>query len=166
MSDLVRGYGIETTRIDRYSSTSTIDYPMEGELWILEPDARLVARLGADAALVASGSGTADVSGELIYIPALPLDQLKKLLDAGPPEKYRGKIALMWSHARQDLARALDAAGIQAVVSFSAQERYFDPNQVLYSGGTYKNTSLKLGMTVSWRQWSEMLEDLEAGRRI
>jgi hypothetical protein len=167
ISDLVRGYGIETTRIDRYPSTSTIDYPADGELWVLEPERRLVARLGADSALVASGSSTADVKGELVYIPSLPLDQIRKMLEAGPPEKYRGKVALMWSHARQpDLVKALDAAGIQGVIAFNAQERYLDPNQVLYSSGSYKNPTLKVGMTVSWRQWSELLEDLEAGRKV
>ena len=166
VADLVHGYGIETTRIDRYPRAGTFDYPREGELWVLEPDRRLVARLGADAALVASGSSTADVKGELIYIPTLPVEEIKKLLEAGPAEKYRGKLALMWSHAREELAKALDAAGIQGVVAFNSRERYFDPNQVVYSGGSYKNPTLKVGMTISWRQWSELLEDVDSGRKV
>ncbi|MBE3134212.1 MAG: M28 family peptidase, partial [Acidobacteria bacterium] len=159
-------YGIETTRIDRYPATRTVEYPMEGEFWVLEPERRLVARLGADAALVAGGSSTADVKGELIYIPALSIDQIRKLLEAGPPEKFRGKLALMWSHAREEVAKALDAAGIQGVISFSSRERYFDPNQVVYSGGSYKNPALKVGLTISWRQWSELLEDIDSGRKV
>lgn len=66
--DLVRSYGIETTRLERSSTERKVDYPMEGELWITAPEKRLVARLDADSALVASGSSTADVTGQLAYI--------------------------------------------------------------------------------------------------
>lgn len=160
--ELVKSYGIETTELVRYTSDRTFDYPFEGEFWITEPENRLIARLGADAALIASGSQTADVKGELIYLP--PSADLIDILGKGD---YRGKIALMWSHARGDLAQALDKAGIQAVISFSSRDRYFDPNQVVYSSGTYSTgENLKIGFTVSWRQWSELMEDVERGKKI
>ena len=57
-----------------------------------------------------------------------------------------------------------DAHDVVPVIAFGAQDRYFDPNQVLYSSGSYKHTTLKAGMTVSWRQWSELLEDLQRGQ--
>jgi hypothetical protein len=163
LHDLVRGYGIDTVRIDRASGTRTIDYPAEAEFWVVEPARRLVARLGADAALVASGSQTADITGELIYVPPLNPDQVKQWLAGGAPASYRGRVALMWSHPREEVARALDAAGLQAVVSFNARDRYFDPNQVVYSGGSYQGRAhLKAGFTLSWRQWSELLEDVQS----
>jgi aminopeptidase YwaD len=164
--DLVRGYGIENTRIERSASPRTFDYPVEGELWITEPERRLVARLGADAALVGNGSSTADLTGELIYVPPLSADEAKKMLAAGVQDKYRGKLALMWSHAREETAKALDAAGVAGVISFSSRERYFDPNQVVHGGGSYKNANLKVGLNVSWRQWSELLEDVLSGRKV
>ncbi len=164
--DLVRSYGIETTRIERSPGDRKVDYPVEGELWITEPDKRLVARIGADAALVAGGSSTADVTAELAYLPpASNEEQLKAILSAAG-DTYRGKIVLMWSHARDPLAKLLDAAGIQGVISFASQDRYFDPNQVLYSSGAYKSATLRAGMTVSWRQWSEFLEDVQRGQKI
>ena len=164
--DLVRSYGIETTRIERSPSDRKVDYPVEGQLWVTAPEMRLVARLGADAALVAGGSSTADVTGELAYLPpASGEEQLKAMLSAAG-DKYRGKVVLMWNHARDPLAKLLDAAGIQGVISFSSQDRYFDPNQVLYSSGSYKYPTLKAGMTVSWRQWSEFLEDVQRGQKI
>lgn len=166
ISGLVKDYGITTSRVERYALDRTVEYPREGEFWVLEPETRLVARLGADAALVAGGSSTADVKGELIYLPATTADRVKALIAAGPPERFRGKLALMWSHVREDTAKLLDAAGIQAVITFNARERYFDPNQVVYSSGSYKLQSLKVGLTLSWRQWSELLEDVEAGRRL
>ncbi|MCK5652057.1 MAG: hypothetical protein KAJ42_11795, partial [Gemmatimonadetes bacterium] len=70
--EMVQSYGIETVSLERHPATGTYDYPSVGELWVVEPDTRLMARLGADAALIASGSRTADVTGQLIFIP--PLD--------------------------------------------------------------------------------------------
>ena len=118
--DLVRGYGITTTRLEKHPSTGTFDYPMEGELWVLEPEKRLVARLEADPALVARGSRTADVSEDLVYVPPFGVEETKKMLQAGPAEKYRGKVALMWSHPSDEHARALAGAGSQGVVAFSS----------------------------------------------
>lgn len=164
--DLVKSYGIETTRLERHPSQRTFDYPFEGEFWTLEPERRLIARIGADAALVASGSSTADVTGELVYVAPVSSDEAKKMLASGPDPRYEGKIALMWSHAREETAKALDAAGIAAVVSFNSRERYNDPNQVVYGGGSYKNKNLKVGFNLSWRQWSELLEDVLSGRKI
>jgi|GEM_PF-6422979 len=49
LHDLVRGYGIETVKVEKYPPGvpgATFDYPLEGELWTLEPEKRLVARLG------------------------------------------------------------------------------------------------------------------------
>jgi hypothetical protein len=166
ISDLVRSYGIETTRIERSATDRRVDYPMEGALWVTEPETRLISRLDADPALVASGSSTADVTAELGYIPPVNDEQLKALLEASGGT-LKGKIVLMWSHLRNAAqVKLLDAAGIQGVISFSAQDRYLDPNQVLYSGGSYKNPTLKVGMTLSWRQWSELLEDVQRGQKV
>jgi aminopeptidase YwaD len=165
--DLVKSYGLETSRLERYPTSGTFDYAHEGELWLVEPERRLLARLGADAALVAQGSVTADVTGELVYIPPLSQEEIKSMAEAGPQEKYRGKMALMWSHVRGDAANALDTAGIRGVISFSAQEKYLDPDQVIYSSGSYADhPNLKLGMTISWRQWADLLEDLQAKQKV
>jgi aminopeptidase YwaD len=167
IADLVKGYGLETSQIERYPSTRQVEYPSKAELWVVGPDRRLVARIGADSALVAGGSQTADVTGSLVYVPPVAADELKKLLTAGPAGQFKGKLALMWSHPREDAARLLDEAGIQAVIAFASRDRYLDPNQVIYSSGSYaKNTTLKCGMNVSWRQWSEFFEDITAGRAV
>jgi len=47
--------------------------PIDGEFWTLEPEKRLVGRLGADAALIMRGSVTSDVTGELLYLPFVML---------------------------------------------------------------------------------------------
>jgi aminopeptidase YwaD len=165
--DLVKSYGIDTVQLLRTSSDRTADYPAEGEFWTVAPAKRLIARIGADAALVASGSQTADVAGDLVFIPPLTGDQIAGLAAPDKKEQYSGKIALMWSHPGGNFAKALDAAGVVATVSYNSQERYFDPDQVLYgSVGYQNNANLKIGFSVSWRQWSELLEDVQAGRKI
>jgi len=164
--EMVQDYGIKTVELLKYPNERDLTYPFEGEFWLTSPQKKLIAKIGADAALVAGGSVTADVSGELIYIPPMDPSQINNMIAEGKTEKYNGKIALLWSHARGNLATALDAAGIQAVISFSSRDRYFDPNQVVYGSGSYgQGENLKLGFSVSWRQWSELLEDVEAGKK-
>ena len=165
--DIAKSYGIETVRLDRYPSDRKINYAFEGEFWIVKPKKELIARLDADAALIASGSTTVDITRELVYIPPLHPKDLKGWKEKGIQEEYKGKVALMWSHARREFADALDAAGIVGVISFRAQDRYFDPDQIVYSRGSYSDKdNLKFGFTISWRQWSELLEDLQKGKKI
>jgi len=163
---MVQGYGIETVRLDRYEADGTFTYPLEGDLWV---DGRRVARIPGDPALIASGSQTGEAQGPLVYIPQVPDDQIPMLemaISAGP-DQYRGAVALMWTHPRGALFDVLDRAGLRAVISFNARERYLDPDQVVYSRGEYgAGENLTLGMTVSWRQWSELLEDVQAGAQL
>ncbi len=166
--ELAKSYGAQNARIERYPGTATFDYPFDAELWVMEPEKRRIATLAADTALVARGSVSDDVTGELVYIPPLSKEATTQMTAAGLQSQYQGKLALMWNHAREEEAKALDAAGIRAVITFTAQERYFDPNQVIYSGGSYggDKKNLKLGMTISWRQWSELLEDVQSGKKL
>jgi len=165
--EIAESYGIETTRIERHKSEGQFEYPLEGEFWTLEPKQQLVARLGADAALVARSSQTVDVTGELIYIPPMRSDDIDAMIAAGEQEKYKGKIALMWSHARGNLVKALDTAGVRGIISFSSRDRYLDPNQVVYGRGSYgQGQNLQFGFSISWRQWSELMEDLQYGGKI
>jgi aminopeptidase YwaD len=167
MYELVKSYGIETVRLDRSDSDREFDYAVEAELWITKPRRKLIARLDADAALVARGSQSVDFSGELIYIPPVDDKGLSEILDPLNRDKYKGKVALMWSHARGELATVLDSVGVRAIISFSSRDRYFDPNMVVYSSGSYSTgKNLKAGYTISWRQWSELLEDIEFGEQL
>ena len=163
---IARAYGLETVRFDRYEASGSFEYPMEGELWV---QGRRVARVPADPALVAGGTQTGEVEGRLVYIPEVSGDEMPglEMTMAADPEQFRGAVALMWSHPRGALFEALDRAGIQAVISFSSRERYFDPDQVVYSRGSYgQGENLRMGFTVSWRQWSEMLEDVQRGEEM
>jgi hypothetical protein len=166
LHDIVRGYGIETVRIEKYPGTTSSDYPLEGEFWTLEPEKRLIGRLGADAALVMRGSLTCDVSGELVYLSPMTADETKAMREAGPQDKYLGRLALVWS-AGSEQVQALDQAGFAGIVTFGAQERHLEPDQVLYSSAPFEGMkNLKIGIALSWRQWSELLELVEGNRKV
>ncbi len=81
--EIAKSYGIETVELMRQVREGTFEYPVEGEFWVVEPDQRLIARLGADAALVARGSQTCDVTGELVYIPPLEKEAIDAMMAAG-----------------------------------------------------------------------------------
>jgi hypothetical protein len=166
--DLVRRYGIETTEIQRFNrDDEEFQYPLEGELRMLEPEEKLIARLEADTALIARGTSSVDVTGSLVYIPPIEDEEVEQWVEAGFKAELKDTIALMWSHAGDETAKALDAAGVKGVISFNSRERYFDPDQVVYSRGAYaEKDNLKFGFSISWRQWSELLEDIEAGKDI
>lgn len=164
---LARNYGIEHVELDRIEEEGTYDYPLAGEFRIVEPKERLVARLEADVALIARGTQSVDMTGELIYIPRLTKAEIDTMLKGGLKEKFEGKVALMWSHVWGRTAAALDSAGLRGVVSFSSRDRYLDPNQVVYGRGAYgQGKNLTFGFSISWRQWSELMEDLERGKTM
>lgn len=165
--EIARSYDIESVDLVRYPRDRKLSYPLQGEFWMIEPNTRLISRLEADAALIASGSESIDLTGSLVYIPPLSGKEVEEWKERGLQEKYQGKIALMWSHAYRNVADALDAAGVRGVISFNTRERYFDPAQVVYSRGSYSGKeNLKFGFSISWRQWSELLEDVESGQKI
>jgi len=58
--DIARSYGIETVKLVRYPRDRTFDYPIQGEFWLVKPEKRLIARLEADAALIARSSANVD----------------------------------------------------------------------------------------------------------
>jgi len=99
-------------------------------------------------------------------ISGMTTEEAKMIREAGPQPAYQGKLALVWG-LTPDMSSALDAAGVVGIITFSAQDRYLDPDQVIYSGVSLAQAkSLKIGLAVSWRQWSELLEDVELHRKI
>lgn len=165
--EIAAGTGFNTIRLERWPSDRKISYPEKGEFRLVSPETRLIARLEADPAMIASGSRDTDLTARLVYIPPLDEPTLRAWAAGEAPEDYRGAVALMWSHADRNTAAALDAAEVHGVVSFSSRERYLDPDQVVYSRGSYTDGEhLRFGLTLSWRQWSELMEDLEAGKDI
>lgn len=167
MIKLVKGYGIDTVKLVTNKRDRTFSYPMAAEFWQLTPRKRRIACLDADPAMVVSNSQSVDVKGTLIYLPPLSGEKQKKGFTKKEKQNLRDKIVLMWRVPRSKTAKMLDGAGVKGVISFRAQDRYFDPDQVIYSWGAFRGyKNFRFGFVVSWRQWSELLEDVEKGQVI
>jgi hypothetical protein len=159
---IAKKYGINTIKLEKSKRDRKIQYPFMGEFWVTKPNLKLIARLDADAALICSGSTSVNIKAPLIYIPPLDKVTLKNGFSKKDKKFFKGKIALMWQPPRGKTAKHLDEAGIRGVISFNARDRYLDPNQVVYSRSSLKDLKhLKFGFVISWRQWSELLEDIE-----
>jgi hypothetical protein len=62
LSDIVRGYGLETVKLERFSAAApnaTFDYPLVGEFWMMEPE----KRPGPSISSVSGSSGKSGRSG-------------------------------------------------------------------------------------------------------
>ena len=163
LHDLVRGYGIGTVRIDRFkgAADATSTTPGPGELWMLKPEKRLIARLEADPALVSRGSADVDVTGAARLRPAAHGRGGQSPGDGGPQDRSTRTRSPSCGRTPTDRRQALDAAGAGAS-SPSPPRTVSRPRPGhLQRGGYAGLKSLQFGMTVSWRQWSELLEDVE-----
>ncbi len=99
---------------------------VKGELWETKPGRNKIASIRDMLPMLASGSGTADVSGELVWVGR---GTAKEILEA----KVEGKIVV----TEGGLMMAYGAAGQQGalgVIAISMSRPYFDPLQMPWSG--------------------------------
>ena len=99
---------------------------VKGELWETKPVRQKIASIHDMLPMLASGSGSADVTGELVWIGR---GTAKEILDA----KIEGKIVV----TEGSLMTAYGAAtqqGAIGVIAISMSRPYFDPIQMPWSG--------------------------------
>jgi hypothetical protein len=100
--------------------------PVKGDLWETKPGRQKIASMLDMLPMLASGSATADVTGELVWIGR---GTAKEVTEA----KVQGKIAV----AEGNIMMAYGAAsqqGALGVVCISLSRPYFDPLQMPWSG--------------------------------
>ena len=99
---------------------------VKGELWETKPVRQKIASIHDMLPMLASGSGSADVTGELVWIGR---GTAKEILDA----KIEGKVVV----TEGSLMTAYGAAtqqGAIGVIAISMSRPYFDPIQMPWSG--------------------------------
>ena len=99
---------------------------VKGELWETKPGRQKIASIHDMLPMLASGSGSADVTGELVWIGR---GTAKEILDA----KIEGKVVV----TEGSLMTAYGAAtqqGAIGVIAISMSRPYFDPIQMPWSG--------------------------------
>ena len=160
--DRLKEYGIKDAAILELPTRDKETWDAESaELIMVEPDKKKIADLKEIAASLCSGSSSAEVTAELVYV--------------GPgwrPENYqgkklKGKIALVNGSPGRAQKLAVEKYGAVGLVGFSSSHPEFDRDEV---GWGYIDSSEKaaktFGFMVSQRTGQELRDQLEGGVKI
>jgi len=158
--DRLHEYGISDCRIIDLPTAGPLTWDAEsGELWIVKPILRKIADLKEIASSLCTGSATADVTAELVYV------------GPGNQEKYyagkdvKGKIVLVNGSPAWAKRLAVDKYGALGVVVYEASHPEFDPDEVGWNGlGWDEGIATKaVGFMISKRQGTDLRDQLERG---
>lgn len=158
----LKAYGLDEAAVLDLpvSSKSTWDAE-EAELWLVEPEPEKIADLKEVPACLASGSSSADVTAELVYV--------------GPGNKeehyagrdVKGNIVLV--NGAPDPARrlAVEKFGAAGLVAWSSSHPEFDRDQVGWSSiRPGEKEKPAFAFMISERRGQELRDRLERGERI
>ncbi len=166
--DKLREYGLPGVELARYPSTGsgTTWDAVKGELWEIQPMRQKLASYRDMAFMLATGSQTADVTAELVWVGSGSSEELQG-------KDLTGKIAVT-----EGSARGLNASGAVGVISMNSPRPYFDPLQLPQmsvgggggrgggrGGGGSPNT-VKFGFQIPPRDGEYLKKRLLAGQKI
>jgi len=160
--DRLKEYGIKDAAILELPTRDKETWDAESaELIMVEPDKKKIADLKEIAASLCSGSSSAEVTAELVYVGPgwRPEDYQGK--------KLKGKIALVNGSPGRAQKLAVEKYGAVGLVGFSSSHPEFDRDEV---GWGYIDSSEKaaktFGFMVSQRTGQELRDQLEGGVKI
>jgi aminopeptidase YwaD len=157
--DKIKEYGFSNVELARYPGGSTWD-AVKGELWEVEPGRQKLASYRDLAFMLASGSQTADVTAELVWV------------GSGRREELEGKDLKDKIAVTEGSMGALGSTGAVGVISMSSSRPYFDPLQLPQSsigggrGGGSGASTLKVGFQIPIREGDYLKKRLLAGQKI
>jgi len=161
--DRAKEYGFTDAHIEYFDSGEMWDAE-DGELWMIEPEEKIISRLRDIPASLARNSKNADVTAELVYVP-----------NGANPRSYEnidvsGKIVLAYGRAGSvhDLA-VLRYGALGVIVSGSAASMsdyvYVDPNQIGWQR-IQSSASSTFAFVLSEKQFNDLRKILERGINI
>jgi len=124
--DQLKKYGLPGAEIVRFPGGKTWD-GIKGELWEIEPGHQKLASYQDLRAMLASGSTTADVKAQLVWIGHGTEDEIKEV-------EVEGKIVVTEGRMSTVHNSACMKHGALGVVSVESSRPYFDPLQIPLSG--------------------------------
>jgi len=124
--DQLKKYGLPGAEIVRFPGGKTWD-GIKGELWEIEPGHQKLASYQDLSAMLASGSTTADVKAQLVWIGHGTEDEIKEV-------EVEGKIVVTEGRMSTVHNSACMKHGALGVVSVESSRPYFDPLQIPLSG--------------------------------
>jgi len=165
---MARFYGLSAVEIERYPQDRPTWDAEQGELWMMEPQKRLIISYRDVTACLAPGSRSADVTAELVYVGRGDKESDYHGRDV------TGKIVLASGPVGAVHAQAVLRRGARGVVSFfNGTGKPLDfPDQIGWSGigggGSSQQAQREptFGFIVSHRIGMDLLERLERGEKI
>ena len=110
---------------------------VKGELWETKPGRQKIASIHDMLPMLASGSATADVAGELVWVGR---GTAKEILDA----KVEGKVVVTEGGLMSAYGAAIPQ-GALGVIAISMSRPYFDPIQMPWSGISTRGRDVPAG---------------------
>jgi aminopeptidase YwaD len=167
--DKFKEYGIPGTEVARYPG-GTAWNGVKGELWELEPGREKLASYTDMSAMLASGSETCDVTGELVWV------------GSGRPEDRQGKDLKDKVVVTDGALGGYGGTGAVGVIGIGNSRLYFDPMQLNWAsiggrggggrggggrgGEAAATNTVKFGFQIPPRDGDYLRKRLLAGQKI
>ncbi len=161
--DQLQLYGLPGAEMVRYPGGTVWD-GIKGELWEIEPNRQKLASYHDMTAMLASGSQTADVTAELIWVGSGTVSELQGL-------DVTGKIVVTDGNASSVHATACLKMGAEGVIAISTSREHFDPIQIPWRGifrrrGGQEGAQAKFAFNLPAREGAFLKERLLRRQKI
>jgi aminopeptidase YwaD len=158
--DKFKEYGIPGAEVARFPGGTSWN-GIKGDLWEIEPGREKLASYTDMTAMLASGSVTCDVTGELVWV------------GAGRPEERQGKDLKDKIAVTDGSMGSLSASGAVGVIGIGNSRPYFDPSQLNWAsigggrgGSSALPNTVKFGFQIPPRDGDFLKKRLLSGQKI
>ena len=162
--DKLKEYGLPGAELARYPGATTWD-GVKGELWEIQPIRQKLASYLDMAAMLATGSATADVTAELVWV------------GSGRKEDLQGKDLKDKIAVTDGSTGGLSSTGAVGVIAMNSPRPLFDPLQLPWASigggrgrgagdGAAAAPSVKFGFQMPPREGEYLKRRLLAGQKI
>lgn len=124
--DQLKKYGLPGAEVVRFPGGKTWD-GIKGELWEIEPERRKIASYQDLRAMLASGSTSADVKAQLVWVGRGTVKEIEAA-------EVEGKIVVTEGRLSTVHNTACMKHGALGVISMQSARPYFDPLQIPWGG--------------------------------
>ena len=157
----LKEYGIADSEIIELPTRAKTTWDAEAaELWIVSPEKMKIADLKEVPASLCPGSGSADVTAELVYVGA----GNRETFYAG--KDVKGKIVLVNGPAGMAKAMAVDKFGAAGLIGWGASHADFDVDEIGWSSIRVGENDKTFAFQVSKRRFEELRRLCERGIKV
>jgi hypothetical protein len=157
----LKEYGINDSEIIELPTRSQTTWDAESaELRMISPEKTKIADLKEVPASLCSGSGTVDVTAELVYVGFGNREPMYKDKDV------KGKIVLVNGSPGMAKALAVDKLGAVGLIGWGGSHADYDVDEIGWSSIRTVENEKTFGFVVSKRQFEELRDLCERGTKV